>query len=64
MIDYDKIDFYRLREDLQGECYGAFFGAGCEGALMESFDVEDASPEDFLEMAEEYGLDLSDYLDT
>ena len=55
------IDIEKLREDLKQECYGAFFGGGFGGALMESFDVEKASPEKLVEMAKENGLDLRKY---
>ena len=55
------IDIEKLREDLKQECYGAFFGGGFGGALMESFDVEKASPEKLVKMAQENGLDLRKY---
>ena len=54
-----KIDIEKLREDMKRECYGAYFGGGFGGALMESFDVEKASPEKLMRMAEEKGIDLS-----
>ena len=55
------IDIEKLREDLKQECYGEFFGGGFGGALMESFDVEKASPEKLVKMAQENGLDLRKY---
>lgn len=55
------IDIDKLREDLRNECYGAYFGGGFGGALVESFDVEKASPEELIEMAERQGVDLTDY---
>lgn len=50
-----------LREDLKQECYSAFSGGGFGGALMEAFDLEGASPEELVEIAERRGIDLSDY---
>lgn len=55
------IDIEELREDLKQECYGAFFGGGFGGALMESFDVERATPEELIEKAQDYRLDLRKY---
>jgi hypothetical protein len=56
MIDIDK-----LREDLKQECYGAYFGGGFGGALMESFNIESASPQRLVEIAERKGIDLRKY---
>ena len=55
------IDVEKLREALKQECCGAFFGGGFGGALMESFDVERASPEELVKIALEKGIDLSKY---
>ncbi len=55
------IDIEKLREDLKQECYGAFFVGGFGGALIESFDVESASPQKLIEMAEDKGIDLKKY---
>jgi len=54
-----SIDIEKLRETLKQECYGAFFGGGFGGALVESFDLERASPEELIELALERGIDLS-----
>ena len=56
------IDIDKLREDLKKESYGAFFGGGFGGALMEAFDIETASPEKIVEMAQEQGMDLRKYI--
>ena len=55
------IDADGLREDLKNECYGAFYGGGFGGALMESFDIESASDEELVEIALSKGFDLTDY---
>lgn len=56
-----RIDIEDLRKDLKQECYGAFFAGGFGGALMESFDIERASPQELIEIAEEKGIDLEKY---
>lgn len=56
-----SIDIEKLREDLKEECLGAFYGGGFGGALMESFDIENASPEELVDMARENGIDLRRY---
>lgn len=55
------IDIDALREDMKNECYGAFFGGGFGGALIESFDIEDASPEELVQMAQRQGINLNKY---
>jgi len=55
------IDIEELREALKQECYGAFFAGGFGGALMESFDIDRASPEELVSIALRNGIDLSDY---
>lgn len=59
---YMEIDFERLREDLKQECFGAYFGGGFGGAMIEVFDVENASPQQLIRMAEEHGIDLREYV--
>ena len=55
------IDIDALRGDMRNECYGAFFGGGFGGVLIESFDVEDASPEELVQMAQRKGINLNKY---
>ena len=55
------IDIDKLREDLKSECYGAYFGGGFGGALMESFSIESAPPQKLIEIAEKKGIDLRKY---
>lgn len=59
--EYIAIDVDKLRQDIRNECFGAYFGGGFGGALIESFDVESASPQKLLEMAENKGIDLKKY---
>lgn len=55
------IDIERLRSDLKEEQMGAFFGGGFGAALIESFDVDRASPEKLVEIAQRQGVDLKNY---
>lgn len=55
------IDVDKLREDMKQDCYGAFFGGGFGGALMEASDIESASPEELVRIAQRKGIDLSRY---
>ena len=57
------IDVDKLRDDMRNEDLGAFFGGGFGGALMEAIDVERASDEEIVEMAQRQGIDLSKYED-
>ena len=55
------IDVDELREDMKHDCYGAFFGGGFGGALMEASDIESASPDELVRIAQRKGIDLSKY---
>ncbi len=55
------IDVDELRDDMRNECLWAFFGGGFGGALVESFDVDRATPEELVEMAQRQGIDLRRY---
>ena len=61
---YEKtitIDVERLRKDMYNECMGACFGGGFGGALIESFDIDKASPEKLVDMAQKQGVELRKY---
>ena len=49
------------RKDLMDECMAAFFGAGIGPALIDESDIEEASEDELIEIAEQFGVDLSDY---
>ena len=55
------IDIEKLRDDMRDDCLGAYFGGGFDAALMESFDVDRASPEKLIEKARNQGVDLRKY---
>lgn len=57
----NAINYNRLREDLKKESYGAFFGGGFGGAIMESIDIEKASDDQLIEIAKRKGMNLSKY---
>jgi hypothetical protein len=56
------IDIDRLREDLRDDYLGAFYGGGFGGALMESFDIDRATPEELVQLAQDRGIDLRRYV--
>lgn len=56
------IDIQRLREDLRSEDLGAYFGGGFGGALMEAFDIDSATPEELVQIAQGKGVDLQNYI--
>ena len=53
------IDIDALRDAVKNECYAAAFGGGFGGALIESFDADDASPQELVDMAQRWGIDVS-----
>ena len=54
-------DIEQLSEDLKQEALGAFFGGGFGGALIEASDIDRASDQELVDMAERWGIDLSKY---
>lgn len=56
------IEIDRLKRDLKDACYAAYFGGGVGSALMESFEIEKASPEELVRLAKELGLDIRKYV--
>lgn len=55
------IDVDKLRKDMLDNCYGAFFVADLGAALVESVEIERASDEELVEIAQRQGIDLSRY---
>lgn len=56
-----NINIERLRKELMDEAAGAFFAGGFGGALFESLDIDRATPEELVEMAQNRGIDLRRY---
>ena len=56
------IDIDRLRDDLRSEDLGAYFGGGFGGALMEDFDIDRATPEELVQIAQDKGINLRRYV--
>lgn len=55
------IDVDKLRRDMKNDDFGAFFGGGFGGAFMEAMDIERASDEEVVKIAEKKGIDLRRY---
>ena len=56
MIDYDK-----LKNELTQDALGAFYGGGFGGALIESFDIDNADEDELIDIALQKGIDLDRY---
>ena len=61
MFDNDLLDIRRLRDDMESDSLGAFFGGGYGGAFIEASDIRSASDRELIEMARRKGIDLDDY---
>ena len=59
---YNTINIELLKEDLKSDCYGAFWGGGFGGALIEARDIDRLSPEQIIELAIKKGMDLKQYV--
>ena len=58
-----KVNVEQLKADLKSEYLGAYFGGGFGAALVSYSDVENASTEKLLQMAESFGLGISNYIE-
>ncbi len=56
----DEVDEEALRERLMDECGTAMFG-GFPAALLDVADIESASSDELLEIAERLGVDPEEY---
>ena len=56
----DEFDEEALRQRLMDECVTAMFG-GFPAALLDVADIESASSDELLEMAERLGVDPEEY---
>ena len=57
-----EIDYDRLREDLKNEALGAFYGGGFGGALIEAFDIDNASDDELISIAQQMHIDINKYV--
>ena len=55
------IDIEKLKNDLKNELLGAYYGAGFGGALIESFNLDNMTPEEIVNLALRYGFNLENY---
>ena len=53
-------DTDELREKMKQECYGAYFAGGYGGALMESFEIDQASSDQIKRMAGERDITVDE----
>ena len=51
-----------LRQDLLAESRAAFYGGGFGGAMYESFEIERATPQELVNIAERWGIDVRAYI--
>ena len=56
-----NIDIDKLRKDMLDNCYALYFASDIVAALAETPDIEQASDEDLIEMAQKQGIDLRKY---
>ena len=56
------IDVEALRRDLLADSYGAFYGGGFGGAMIESFEIERATPQELADIAQKKGIDVRQYI--
>ena len=59
-IDFDEIDIERLRSDLADE-FGAADNSGFPVAMVDVFDLENATDEEVIGKALNMGYDLNKY---
>lgn len=62
MFEDQEIDVERLREDLENDSLGAFWGGGFGGALVEAGDIRRASDDEILKIALRKGVNLEKYI--
>ena len=55
------IDLDALREALERECWGAFYGGDLDNVLVQLAEAQNSAPEELVALAEEMGLDLSQF---
>ena len=55
------IDIIKYSDDMRANCIAAYFVGGFGGALFETFDIDRATPEELIKMAQNRGIDLRRY---
>jgi hypothetical protein len=56
------LDAERLRKDIKNDLYGAYFSAGFGAAMVTASEVDQASAQKLIKIAERLGIDLNKYL--
>ena len=62
MIVRVTIDVEALRQELLMDAEAAFYGGGYGGAMMEAFEIERATPQELVAIAERAGVDVRKYI--
>ena len=52
------IDIEALRKAVKRECCAAYFGGGIGPAIIDSFDADRATPQQLIDMARRWDVDL------
>ena len=60
-MDYDKIDYERLRNDLRSFYEGAFFVGGFGAATFDIDAIDNATNEQLLVIADELNVNIGEY---
>ena len=55
------IDIERLKQDIKQEYLGAYFVGGFGAALIDSINIDRASPEEIVEIALKLGINIYNY---
>lgn len=55
------LDYAKLKDDLTQDALGAFYGGRLGGALIESFDIDNANEDGLIDIAIKKGIDLDQY---
>lgn len=56
------IDIERLRQDLKNNYLGLFYGGGFGGALITSFQIDNLTEEELINLAIKSGIDITNYI--
>ena len=60
-MDGFGFDTDELRKNMEDDAMGAAFGGGFGGAFFDAMNIERASDDELIQMAEERGIDLDRY---
>lgn len=61
-MDKMEIDIESLRSDMVDECLAAHFGGGIGVASIESIEIQNASPQKLIQIANRMNIDIENYI--